>query len=194
MLNDEEKRDLLRDQEAWRAFLRDGSRSTIVFPHHKSYSPEAIFCPSLRARVRFAYGSSLIWLAGLIPLCGAKGLLYRMAGVKIGRNVCISPGVVLDPLVPWLIELREGALLGLGSRIIAHEYTTKDFRLGRTRIGKDAVVGMFATVRAGVRIGDRAMVGANSFVNRDVPDGETVGGVPAKPLRTRTSESPWVLS
>ena len=62
------------------------------------------------------------------------------------------------------------------------------FRIGPVRVGKGSVVGAFATVRPGVTIGSKATVGFNSYVNRDVPDGETVGGVPAKPLRKAEEE------
>lgn len=40
-------------------------------------------------------------------------------------------------------------------------------------------------IRRGVKIGNGAIIGANSFVNKDVNDFEIVGGVPAKHIRYR---------
>lgn len=44
-------------------------------------------------------------------------------------------------------------------------------------------IGMNATILKGVTIGEGAVVGANSLVNKDVPPHTLVGGVPAKVLR-----------
>ena len=52
-----------------------------------------------------------------------------------------------------------------------------------TRIGGGAQSGLGATILPGRTIGARAIVGAGAVVTRDVPDGVTVVGSPARPLR-----------
>jgi len=50
-------------------------------------------------------------------------------------------------------------------------------------IGNYVFVGMGAIIIGDVEIGDYATVGAGAVVTKDVEPGETVAGVPAKPLR-----------
>ena len=54
----------------------------------------------------------------------------------------------------------------------------------RTDIGAGAFVGSDTILRAPVRVGDRAVTGAGSVVTKDVPDGATAVGVPARIVRT----------
>ena len=127
----------------------------------------------------------LAWLAEQLPFSSSKVFLYKLAGVKMGMDVFISPGVVIDPLYPELVELGDGCLLGLGAMILTHEYTAKESRIGRVRIGRDSVIGARAVVRSGVSIGEGCTIGACSFVNKDVPDGASVAGVPAKAIEAK---------
>jgi len=117
-----------------------------------------------------------------IPISSIKISLLRLMGVKIGKDVFIAPEVFIDPFYPWLIELEDDAFLGLGCRIFTHEYTADDFRIGRVRVGRGSVIGTYATLRCGVSIGRKVTVGACSFVNKDVADGVTVAGVPAREI------------
>ena len=118
-------------------------------------------------------------LASKLPACGFKNELYRLVGVKIGREVAIHQGVGLDALYPELITIDDGAVLGFECVILTHETTVDTFRLGRVEIGKQALVGVRSVIRSGVEIGEGSQVGACSFVNKDVGDFELVGGVPA---------------
>jgi len=144
--------------------------------------------PRSRGDVALVLRCVLMLFANRLPCSCIKVLFARLAGMRIGKGVYISPHVLLDPLYPQLTELADGALLGIGCRLLTHEYTTSKFRLGRVRIGRGAVVGAFSTVRSGVSVGDKATIGMHCFVNRDVAANDTVGGVPAKPLKKRGQE------
>ena len=50
-------------------------------------------------------------------------------------------------------------------------------------IGSGTLVGSGATIIQGVKIGNNAIVAAGAVVIRDVPDGATVMGVPAKVVK-----------
>lgn len=69
-------------------------------------------------------------------------------------------------------------------------YNGDDNKLsGGTIIGNDVWIGSHTTIRRGVHIGDGVIIGANSFVNNDVPDFAIFAGNPAKALRYRFSKS-----
>jgi acetyltransferase-like isoleucine patch superfamily enzyme len=56
-------------------------------------------------------------------------------------------------------------------------------------IGNDVWIGTNVVVKRGVKIGDGAIIGANSFVNKDVKPFEIVGGTPVRPIRMRFSDN-----
>ena len=74
------------------------------------------------------------------------------------------------------------------------DYSTSDFLSDQnnsetqTIIGNDVWIGAQCYIRMGVKIGDGAVIGANSFVNKDVPPYAIVAGSPAKILRYRFND------
>lgn len=56
------------------------------------------------------------------------------------------------------------------------------------RVGNDVWIGMDSIIRRGCSVGDGAVIGANSFVNKDVPDFAIVAGSPAKVIGYRFDE------
>lgn len=70
------------------------------------------------------------------------------------------------------------------------KFTEFDFEgIKRTIIGNDVWIGKRAIIKAGVRIGDGAVIGSGSVVTKDVPPYAIVGGVPAKVIKYRFDEA-----
>ncbi len=75
--------------------------------------------------------------------------------------------------------------IGAGTVTVNYDGVAKH----RTEIGDEAFIGSDTMLRAPVRVGKGARTGAGSVVTHDVPDGEVVYGVPARP-RPPASKKP----
>ncbi len=76
-------------------------------------------------------------------------------------------------------------------KFFEHTYADKkyfDFVL-ETKIGNDVWIGTNALIKSGLKIGDGAVIGAGAVVTKDVEPYAIVGGVPAKLIRYRFTES-----
>ncbi len=109
--------------------------------------------------------------------------IYRLCGVKIGKNVFIGPDVIIDHLYPKLIDIGDNCTLGWGARILTHEGYIKHFRVGRVKIGNNVVIGAFSTIRCGVTIGDNVIAAFSSVIDKDVSNNKLVGGVPIHEIK-----------
>ena len=119
-------------------------------------------------------------ISQLLPPSKEKNELLRGIGVKIGKDVFISPDVLIDPLYPWMITIEDGVFIGWGARIFSHMITPEGLTAERVFIGKNAFIGGFTTVRPGVVIGEGAYIGSDSLVTKDVPNGVKAYGIPAR--------------
>ncbi|SEI98271.1 virginiamycin A acetyltransferase [Propionispira arboris] len=59
---------------------------------------------------------------------------------------------------------------------------------GNTVIGNDVWIGQYVTIMPGVKVGDGAIIAANSTVVKDVEPYSIVGGNPAVPIKKRFSD------
>jgi acetyltransferase-like isoleucine patch superfamily enzyme len=104
-------------------------------------------------------------------------VLHRWRGVKIGKGVWIGYDAIIETSYPYLVEIQDGAAVGIRATIIAH------FREVRgVVLEQDAVLGPGVIVMPGVRIGRGAVVTAGSVVTRSVPPMTVVQGNPAVPI------------
>lgn len=129
----------------------------------------------------------VVYLCRYLPSLSLKNRLYRTIGMRVGEHVSVGLGATMDIFFPQLIELGENSIIGYNSVILGHEFLMEELRTGPVKVGRNVMIGANVTILAGVVIGDGAVVSACSLVNKDVPTGAIVGGVPARAL-TRSTE------
>jgi acetyltransferase-like isoleucine patch superfamily enzyme len=132
---------------------------------------------------RVARNAALIQLARYTPFLRLKRRIYQALGVQIGEHASVGLMVMLDIFFPEDIRLGSDCIIGYNSTILCHEFTRHEWRRGPVWVGRDATIGANCTVLPGVVVGAGATVSAMSLVNKDVPPGAFVGGVPIRRLR-----------
>jgi len=132
--------------------------------------------------LRVARNFLVVYTCRYLPYLGWKNALYRRLGAHIGRRTAFGLSATLDVFFPELVSVGDDSIIGYNTVILCHEYLRYELRTGPVVIGRDVVVGASCTILPGVVIGDGAVVSAHSLVNKDVPAGAIVGGVPARPL------------
>ena len=105
--------------------------------------------------------------------------------VRVGKNVWIGPNVILDG--SGGLEIGDFCSISAGAQIYTHHTVEWATSMGEravprspTRIGSGVYIGPNAVIQMGVTVGDRAVIGAMAFVNRDVPEGVRAFGCPAR--------------
>ena len=68
----------------------------------------------------------------------------------------------------------------IGSHCSIYSHSTIDEKKGPVHLKKNCKIGTHSTIMPNVTIGVNSIVGAYSFVDKDVPDNELWMGVPAK--------------
>jgi UDP-perosamine 4-acetyltransferase len=108
----------------------------------------------------------------------------RPQGLYVMANAVLNPGVTVgDDVI-----VNTGAVVDHDCIIASHVHVATGARLtGSVRVGEGAHIGAGAVVRQGISIGAWSIIGAGAVVVTDVLDGETVIGVPARPMRERKS-------
>ncbi len=108
-----------------------------------------------------------------------------LGDVKVGCQTWIGPGAILDGQGGLVIG--DHCAISAGVQIYTHHTVRKSVQLGAakmdvapTRIGNGVYIGPNSIIQMGVTIGDRAVIGAMSFVDRDIPAGVKAWGCPAR--------------
>lgn len=166
-----------------RAFLKDKSKREVRIKYKGPRLNAAFQWWRYRNPVRMLWTSFIVEVCRKLPPCELKNHLYRMIGVKIGKDVTICPDVVLDWLFPELIEIDDGALLGADIWVACHSITIDELRIGRVRVGKQVLIASWTGNEPPTEYGDQSIVGVYTYVNKDVPPRSFCVGIPMQVKR-----------
>lgn len=150
--------------------------------------------------------------AGLVPSHLFRLLIYKMAGMEIGKgsrvhigarffypaNIKIGQGTIIGDNV--FLDGRDKLLIGdhvdIASGVMIlnseHDINSEDFHatLAPVEIGNYVFIGPRVIILPGVKIGKGAVVAAGAVVTKDVEDFAVVGGVPAVVIGERKLKDP----
>jgi len=99
--------------------------------------------------------------------------------LKLGKETDIGAFTYIN--AKYGVEIQEN--VQIGSHCSIYSWSTIDDKKGMVTIKKNAKVGVHTVIMPGVTIGENAIVGACSFVNKNIPDNAVAYGMPAKVIR-----------
>ncbi len=138
------------------------------------------------------------------PFNGWRVLWLRLFGAKLIGHTFVHPRARITH--PWNLTMHDRACLGDGAHAYAlgpielregctiaqeaylctgtHDFSSPTLPLQTAPIvvGEHAFVGLRAIILPGVTLGKKSVVGAGAVVTRNVADGKTVAGNPARTL------------
>jgi UDP-perosamine 4-acetyltransferase len=127
--------------------------------------------------------------------CTAAGLGLATAvaaTAHVGRSATVGAGSIVmhRAVLGANVVVGRGSIVNNGATV-DHDCVIGDFvhiapgvnLAGTITVGDGTFVGIGASVVPGIRIGAGVTVGAGAVVIRDIPDGQTVVGVPAQELK-----------
>jgi serine O-acetyltransferase len=113
---------------------------------------------------------------------------YLMCDLSIGIEKLGKNGIIL----PHPIGIVIGKYVEIGRSCIIYQNVTigtKSIEDGKNRkyprIGNNVYIGASAVIIGDITIGDNVIIGACSFVNKNIPANTIVAGNPAKLLETK---------
>lgn len=111
---------------------------------------------------------------------------------RIGKFTCIGPQVLMGlgehPSESYVSSHPMFySTIGQANPVIVEENKFNEYVT--THVGHDVWIGARAIIKSGITIGDGAIVAAGAVVTKDVAPYSIVGGVPARHIRYRFTES-----
>jgi len=105
--------------------------------------------------------------------------------VHVGKNTWIGPYTVLDG--SGGLTIGDNCSISAGVQIYTHDTVKRRLTNGKanierkpTKIGNSCYIGPLTIIEKGVTIGDYVIIGAHSFVDKDIPSYSVAFGVPCR--------------
>lgn len=161
--------------------------------------PLSDFTPAAGDRLLMAIGApaSKERVAHQLVARGGRFVSLIHPTAIVARSARIGEGTILCPLSLVSADAELGRLCAvntmtsIGHDVHVGDYSTLSAHIdltGAVSVARSVMIGSGARILPGVRIGERATVGAGAVVYRNVAQGRSVFAAPAKTLRITQSD------
>jgi acetyltransferase-like isoleucine patch superfamily enzyme len=106
-------------------------------------------------------------------------MVQHSKNLKLGKKTDIGAFTYFN--AKYGVEIQDE--VQIGSHCSLYSVSTIDDKHGKITIKKNARIGSHSVIMPGVTIGENAIVGAFSFVNKDIPDNVIAMGIPVRILK-----------
>ena len=111
-------------------------------------------------------------------------MVQNKDGLKLGYKTDIGAFTYINAKNVVVIE----DFVQVGSHCSLYSASTIDNKEGKITLKKNCKIGSHSVVMPGVTIGENTIIGAFSFVNKDVPENVVAAGVPIKIIKKLEGE------
>ncbi len=168
------------DRAEWKRLLRDFQRFSATCAGRQNLRAWIGYWRTPQYRVLIYYR-----LASIVRIRGLRNLFHRFyrfhslrTGIELSRP--IGGGLIMPH---WGRIILDAKSIGHDLYVLHNVTVGDDYVTGRPTIGNGVFIGTGAVIVGNITIGDHAMIGAMSFVNKDVPPCTLAAGNPAQPIR-----------
>ena len=106
-------------------------------------------------------------------------VVQNVDGLELGYKTDVGAFTYINAEYGVIIENE----VQISSHCSIYSISTIDNKKGKVHLKKKCKIGSHSTVLPGVTVGENAVVGAHSLVNKDIPDDVLAVGVPAKVIK-----------
>lgn len=154
----------------------------------KSLNIPAIRNSTLDDTSRICAGSSFIMSS--IGKYSYVGNYCNVIKTKIGRYCSIADNCTIGGASHPIEWASTSPVFHKGRNVLHKNFSNHEYEAYKeTLIGNDVWIGSMCLLKAGIHIGDGAVIGMGSVVTKDVEAYSIVAGNPAKKIRMRFDES-----
>ena len=106
-------------------------------------------------------------------------MVQGVKGLKLGERTDIGAFTYIN--AKHGVEIQDE--VQIGSHCSIYSESTIDKKNGKVTLKKNCKIGSHSIIMPGITIGENSIIGAFSFVNKNVPDNVVAFGVPVKVVK-----------
>lgn len=111
-------------------------------------------------------------------------IVQNKDGLQLGEQTDIGAFTYINAKHGIVIEEH----VQIGSHCSIYSVSTIDGKQGPVTLKRNCRISTHSSIMPGITIGENSIIGAHSFVNKDIPDNVIASGVPVEIMRELTKD------